>query len=134
MISQYIQLGDRDWNVLVYYNVSPDDFVEVTNSLEQLDCSEKDLRKALKVLRRKNTGFTFSNTDYKMSIVCIGKATNIGQFVNTAIHEAKHVQSHICSYYGIDENTETAAYLIGHLVHQMYKMLEKILRQYVNMA
>lgn len=134
MISQYIQLGDRDWNVLVYYNVSPDDFVEVTDSLEQLDCSEKDLRKALKVLRRKNTGFTFSNTDYKMSIVCIGKATDIGQFVNTAIHEAKHVQSHICSYYGIDENTETAAYLIGHLVHQMYKMLEKILRQYVNMA
>ena len=134
MISQYIQLGDRDWNVLVYYNVSPDDFVEIVDSLEQLDCSEKDLRKALKVLRRKNTGFTFSNTDYKMSIVCIGKATDIGQFVNTAIHEAKHVQSHICSYYGIDENTETAAYLIGHLVHQMYKMLEKILRQYVNMA
>lgn len=63
-----------------------------------------------------------------MSIVCIGKATDIGQFVNTAIHEAKHVQSHICSYYGIDEDTETAAYLIGHLVHRMYKMLEKILR------
>ena len=134
MISQYIQLGDKGWNVLVYYNVSPDDFLEVADSLEQLDCSEKDLRKALKVLRRKNTGFTFSNTDYKMSIVCIGKATDIGQFVNTAIHEAKHVQSHICSYYGIDENTETAAYLIGHLVHQMYKMLEKILRSYVNMA
>ena len=39
MISQYIQLGDRDWNVLVYYNVSPDDFVEIVDSLEQLDCS-----------------------------------------------------------------------------------------------
>ena len=34
MISQYIQLGDKGWNVLVYYNVSPDDFVEVTDSLE----------------------------------------------------------------------------------------------------
>lgn len=131
MIAQYIQLGDRDWNVLVYYNVTPDDFIEVADSLEQLECSEKDVRKALKVLRRKNTGFTFSNTDYKMSIVCIGSADNVGQFVNTAIHEAKHVQSHMCQYYGIEEDTETAAYLIGHIVHEMYKMLEKILRQYV---
>lgn len=131
MIAQYIQLGDRDWNVLVYYNVEPDDFVEVADSLRQIGCPEEDLRKALKTLRRKNTGLTFSSTEYKMSIVCIGHATNVGQFVNTAIHEAKHVQSHICSYYGVDEDSEAAAYLIGHLVHRMYKMLEKILRQYV---
>jgi hypothetical protein len=32
------------------------------------------MRKAFRALRRKNTGFTFSNTDYKMSIVCIGAA------------------------------------------------------------
>ena len=131
MIAQYIQLGDRDWNVLVYYNVGKEDFVEIVDSLEQLDCPKEDVRKALKTLRRKNTGFTFSNTDYKMSIVCIGEATNVGQFVNTAIHEAKHVQSHICEYYNIEEDTETAAYLIGHLVHRMYKMLENVLRQYI---
>ena len=78
MISQYIQLGDRDWNILVYYNVKPVDFVEVADSLEQLGCSGRQLNRALRVLRRKNTGFTFSNTDYKMSIVCIGDASNIG--------------------------------------------------------
>ena len=131
MIAQYIQLGDRDWNVLVYYNVSPDDFVEIADSLEQLDCPISSIRKAFKALRKKNSGFTFSNTEYKMSIVCIGEADNVGQFVNTTIHEAKHVQSHICEYYGIEEDTETAAYLIGHLVHRMYKMLENVLRQYI---
>lgn len=131
MISQYIQLGDRGWNVLVYYNVKPEDFVEVADSLEQLDCSKDEIRKSLRALRNKNAGLTFSNTEYKMSIVCIGEATNVGQFVNTTIHEAKHVQSHICEYYGIAEDTETAAYLIGHLVHMMYKMLQKILRLYV---
>lgn len=131
MTAQYIQLGDRDWNVLVYYNVQPADFVEVADSLEQLDCSKEDLKMALRTLRKKNTGFTFSNEDYKMSIVCIGEATNVGQFVNTTIHEAKHVQSHICSYYNIKENSEKAAYLIGHLVHKMYEMLEKIIRMYI---
>lgn len=34
MIAQYIQLGDREWNVLVYYNVGREDFVEVKDSLE----------------------------------------------------------------------------------------------------
>lgn len=131
MTAQYIQLGDRDWNVLVYYNVDKYDFVEIADSLRQLDCSERDLKKALRVLRKKNTGFTFSNTEYKMSVVCISEATNIGQFVNTTIHEAKHVQSHICQYYNIQEDSEEAAYLIGHLVHRMYQMLEKILRMYV---
>lgn len=131
MTAQYIQLGDHDWNVLVYYNVDKYDFVEIRDSLEQIDCPESFIKKAFKVLKRKNTGFTFSNSDYKMSIVCIGESTTVGQFVNTAIHEAKHVQSHICSYYNVDEDSEAAAYLIGHLVHRMYKMLEKIVKQYV---
>ena len=33
MIAQYIQLGDRDWNVLIYYNVGKEYFVEVADSL-----------------------------------------------------------------------------------------------------
>ena len=128
MIAQYIQLGKRGWNVLVYYGVDREDFIEVEDALSQLGCSKRDIKQSLKVLTRENTGFTFSSSEYKMSIVCIGPSSDISQFVNTAIHEAKHVQSHICAYYGIDEDTETAAYLIGHLVHRMYKMLEKILR------
>lgn len=131
MIAQYIQLGRRGWNVLIYYGADIDDFVEIEDSLIQLDCPKKDIKKAFKVLHRKNTGFTFSNSDYKMSIVCIGQATDISQFVNTSIHEAKHVQSHICSYYKIDEDSEEAAYLIGHLVQRMYKMFAKFMKQYI---
>ena len=131
MVAQYIQLGKRDWNVLVYYGVGEDNFIEVADSLQQLGCPDKDIKRALKVLTRENTGFTFSNSDYKMSIVCIGLASDISQFVNTAIHEAKHVQSHICSYYKIDGDSETAAYLMGHLVQRMYKMFAKIVKRYV---
>ena len=127
MIAQYIQLGDRDWNVLIYYGVEAEDFIEIEDSLLQVDCPEKDIKKAFKVLSRKNTGFTFSNTEYKMSVICIGKSTNVSQMVNTAIHEAKHVQSHICSYYGIKEGSEEAAYLIGYIVKRMYMMVMKLL-------
>ena len=131
MIAQYIQLGKRGWNVLVYYGVNKEDFIEVEDALRQLGCSRPDIRRSLKVLTRENTGFTFSNSEYKMSIVCIGPSSDISQFVNTSIHEAKHVQSHICAYYDIPEDGEEAAYLIGYLVQRMYKMFAKIIRQYV---
>lgn len=132
MFAQYIQLGRHNWNVLVYYNVSEDDFVEIEDSLYQIDCPQSYIDKAFKVIaRNKNTGFTFSNSDYKMSIVCISETTSASQFVSTSVHEAKHVQSHICSYYGVDEKSEEAAYLIGYLVRRMYKMVAKVLKHYV---
>ncbi len=131
MIAQYIKLGNKGWNVLVYYGVHKEDFIEVQDALKQLGCSHRDIRRSLKVLTKENTGFTFSNSDYKMSIICVGPSSDVSQFVNTAIHEAKHVQSHICSYYDIPEDSEDAAYLIGYLVQRMYKMFSKIIKQYV---
>lgn len=131
MIAQYIKLGDRGWNVLVYYGVNEEDFIEVEDSLIQLGCDDYTIEESLNVLLKPNTGFTFTNTDYKMSMVCIGHSTDISQFVNTIIHEAKHVQSHICSYYDIVEDGEEAAYLIGYLVQRMYKMFAKIIKKYV---
>lgn len=130
MAAQYIQLK-QGWNVLIYYNVDEYDYVEIEDSLMQLDCPTQDIDRAFEVLTKRNTGFTFSNTDYRMSVVCISRATNIEQFVNTAIHEAKHVQSHICSYYKIDEDSETAAYLMGYLVQRMYRYFAKLVKRYV---
>lgn len=129
MFAQYIRL--KGWNVLLYYNVSRQDYVEIEDSLRQLECPKEDINRAFRVLKRKNTGFTFSNTDYKMSIVCVSKSTSAGEFVNTCIHEAKHVLSHMCQYYDIDESSEEASYIIGYLVHEMYKMVARIIKDYV---
>lgn len=132
MFAQYIKIGNRKWNVLVYYNVDPSDFTEIEDSLTQLECPKEDIEYAFDILEHsKNTGFTFSNADYKMSIVCIAQTTSASQFVSTAVHEAKHVQSHICSYYNIKENSEQAAYLIGYIVRRMYRMVAKVLKNYV---
>lgn len=132
MIAQYIKIADGAWNVLVYYNVEFKDLPEIEDSLIQLDCSDEDIDRAVDVLyKNKNTGLTYSNSDYKMSIVCISQTTSARQFVSTAVHEAKHVQSHICAFYDIPENGEDAAYLIGHIVSQMYRMVSKVIRHYV---
>jgi len=78
MITQYIQLGEQDWGVLVYYNVGEEDLPSIIDSLEALDCTEEDIQAASKTLKKKNTGFTYTNTDYKMTFVCIGHSSNIG--------------------------------------------------------
>lgn len=120
MGTQYITLGNNGWRVLIYYNASYKDREQLIKSLEWLDCSYKAIKKAINVLKYKNTGFTFTNSDYKMSIVCIGESTSTSQFVSTVVHEAKHVQSHICAYYDVDEDSEEAAYLIGYIAKRMY--------------
>lgn len=131
MTAQYIKVA-KYWRVLVYYNTDFSDLPEIEESLLQLDCPEDDIDAAMNVLYdRRNTGFTYSNEEYKMSVVCISETTSAREFVNTAVHEAKHVQSHICEYYDIPEDSEEAAYLIGYIVSEMYRMVSKVIKHYV---
>ena len=76
-----------------------------------------------------NAGFTHTNFKKKLSIIGVGKATSKKQFFNTIIHEAKHLQSHICMYYDIPEDGEQAAYLIGYIAMKIYKPISKYLCQ-----
>lgn len=54
-------------------------------------------------------------------------ASSQEQFLNTIVHEAKHVQSHICKYYEVDEDSEQAAYLIGYTVQNMHKVFKNMI-------
>lgn len=80
-------------------------------------------------LGEKNSGFTHTNFNKRLSIVGIGKADSKKQFLNTIVHEAKHIQSHICNYYDVDEDSEDAAYLIGYIVMKMYECFKNYLCQ-----
>lgn len=78
-------------------------------------------------LGERNSGFTHTNLTERYSIVAIGKADSIEQFFNTAIHEIKHLQSHICKYYNVPEDGEQAAYLTGYIAMKMYSVLKRFL-------
>ena len=80
------------WNVTVFYNVETPEL---------------------------NQGFTYSDTNKRKSIIVIGLTDSIKQFYNTVVHEAKHLQSTICKYYNVSEDSEDAAYLIGYIVMKM---------------
>ena len=128
MIAQYIELGDRGWSILVYYNINQGDFEEVEDSLRQFGCPTEDIEDIYETLRNKNTGFTVSDERKRMSIIGIGTASSRAQFLNTLIHEIDHVQSHICDYYNVDMNSEQAAYLIGYIGQQTYKAVSTFIK------
>lgn len=92
MIRQDIDLNGY-WHIIIVYNV---------------------------YLGQINAGFTHTNYDKKLTIVGIGKSSSKEEFINTIAHEAKHIQSHICQYYNVNEDGEDAAYLIGYLIMKMY--------------
>jgi hypothetical protein len=62
-----------------------------------------------------------------MSVVTIGLTSSKAQLLNTISHEIKHVQSHICKYYSVAEDSEDAAYLTGYLTMRMYQTFRKLL-------
>lgn len=78
-------------------------------------------------LGKKDTGFTYTDFDKHKTIVGISKATSQEQFLNTIVHEAKHVQSHICRFYNIKEDSEEAAYLIGYIVQRMHRVFRDMI-------
>lgn len=60
-------------------------------------------------------GVTKSFMNKKISVVLVKQDSNNKRLLNTITHELKHVQSHICKYYDIEEDSEDAAYLYGYL-------------------
>ena len=72
-----------------------------------------------------NTGFTHTDYKKKMSIVGISPSTNCEEFMNTIIHEVRHVVDDICKYYDVKLDSEDAAYLTGYLIQRIYRFYKK---------
>ncbi len=78
-------------------------------------------------LGNKDVGFTYTSPRKKTSIVGIAATSSQEEFLNTIVHEAKHVQSHICNYYNVPEDGEQAAYLIGYIVQKMHRVFKNMI-------
>lgn len=124
MITQqfYIGNGKDRWKISAYYNI---EFITdrdiVYGALTKNGCDEEKARKALRILSRENTGYTFTNFGNKETIVCASCSSDYDEMFSTITHEIKHVVEHISEYYEVDPKSEEAAYLQGEISKQMYK-------------
>lgn len=129
MIRQEIYLKEYKWKLIVFYNTNIDNLEYILDTLKEIGISKKDLKLAYNniVKDKINTGFIYTNFDKKESLIIIGETNSKEEFINTVAHEANHLQSHIATYYNLDEKGEEVSYIIGDIVKQMYKVFKKII-------
>lgn len=129
MIKQLFRIDKYDWKVIVLYEISYRDTDYVIDMLKQMDAPDYILRSAYKNVNegQPNTGFIYSDYDKQRSIIVVSKTTSNRELIDTIVHEANHLQSHIATVFNLDEKGEEVCYLIGDIVKRMYKVFNKII-------
>lgn len=122
MVQQNLSI-EGYWHITVLYDVTPADFQEVGERLSNAGAPRAMIEDAEKNLSGWNAGYTFSNLASRESIVCIGRATSMREFLNTVDHEVDHVQAHVAEYYGVRLGTEQAAYLQGYIGGRLFEFI-----------
>ena len=109
------------WSIVLFVDVDYGDFDIIESALTDILAPISIIDEIYdKISYKLNSGVTFTNSDYRTSVVCINKGSDREQIINTISHEADHVQAAICDYYNVPLDSEQAAYLIGYLVGKMY--------------
>ena len=120
MIKSVIDV-DGYWSVVLFVNVDYDRYDIIESALTDILAPISVIDNIYdKISYKFNSGVTFSNPEFRTSVVCINKTTSREELINTISHEADHVQDAICKYYNVPLDSEDAAYLIGYLVGKMY--------------
>lgn len=101
----------RGWQVDVFIEDGhhPD---EVLECLEDMGAPEDIIERAYGMISddTPNQAFTYSNG--RRTCIWIGKTDSPEEFINSMIHEIRHLVDHIADYYGIS-NGEAVGYMSG---------------------
>lgn len=112
MIHRTLLIGQ--WSVDVFINDNGDrtDFGPVTDCLFKMGASDSVIEKAERMMDsgRPNEAFTCSMGNH--SCIYIGQTTSGEEFINSLIHELRHLIDHIANHYGITDG-ETVGYMSG---------------------
>lgn len=120
MKKHYIDIVKK-WAFVLAYDINEEDLEEVGDWLEALGAKRKEISRACRVLLGVNKGFTYSNTDLRMSVVCISHASSREQWWDTLGHELRHLVNTICDYYDVDYDSEDASYLQGYVMRNVVR-------------
>jgi hypothetical protein len=103
----------RGWRVDVFISDERWPYLdEVVGCLKSIGADAGIIDKAVDAMGsgEPNRAFTFSNGG--RTCIWIGWTTSGSEFINSMIHEIRHLVDHIAAYYGI-ENNEAVGYMSG---------------------
>lgn len=120
MIRQGFHIGNRNWWVMVYYDVKPENLTEIEGVLLASRLTKQQTAEALDNLQHPNTGYTLTDYNGKNSVMIISHTTSAEQMFDSIVHELKHLTEHISNYFNLDPKEELTAYLQGEVGRQMF--------------
>ena len=129
MIRQELFLEPYDWHVRLYYAVDAYYIDEIVNGLVDIGCKGDFLERALQNMasRKLNNGITYSNLKKRESVVVIALTSSASQFLNSLVHEVRHLANNICEASDIDLRGEESCYVSGDIVQEIYPFVRALL-------
>lgn len=122
MFAAHLHIKKYDWDVTMFFDVTPDEAPDVLRMLRNIDCPRGIMRDSEQLMRggSYDEGFTYSNFALKSTIIAMNRASSLGEMLNTFSHERGHLMSHIARRYGISMHSEEAAYMKGDIDEMLY--------------
>lgn len=129
MIRATITLPKYGWIVHAYIAVSRYYTDEILKGMEQLGANEKHLADAYKNLSsgQLNNGLTYTSSEKRETIWVVALTSSAREFMDSFVHEIRHLEQHIANECGIDENSEEACYLCGDIAYRLFPYCKKLL-------
>lgn len=124
-LKQQFKIRKYDWDVTVYYTVDEKQKEDVVTELKELQPDKETFEKLERNLMNAelDTGFIYSSFYKQRSIIVVHKASSVGEFVNTFVHEKNHLEMHICEALDINPYSEEAAILSGEIAMQIINQI-----------
>lgn len=123
MIKHYVDI-DTAWGVIFCYAFDESDIDEMIAIMDSFGMYSDEIQEAILVLLGgTNNAMTISRPDLTMSVVFVGDAESIEQFMDSVAHEIDHVQDSICRFYDVPFGSEDAAWLQGYLMRGITRSL-----------
>lgn len=116
-LRQQFKIRSHDWDVVIYYTVDEQQKTDIVTELKELNPEKNTFERLERNLMASepDTGFIYSSFYKRLSLIVIHKASSIGEFVNTFVHEKNHLEMHICEALDINPYSEKAAILSGEI-------------------
>lgn len=113
MIKRALKIGR--WVVDFLFATEDYDAEGVLACLYEIYAPKEVMERAGRIMEsgRYNRGFTFSNPELRRAVCVVGPTSSGKQFINTWVHEIRHVADAIAKSIGYDLDAEGPAYLSG---------------------
>lgn len=113
----YRSLNIRGWRCFFYFAIEGYWIDTILDNLGELDAPLSILQRVERnmLADKMDTGFTYSNPSMRASVVVLGRQSSGAEFLNSFVHELRHLTDDISSAYGYPMRGEKVAYLTGEI-------------------